>query len=181
MAVDRWSVTWWSDAVTVAQIDGLSGTGKSTLSVELERRGYCAVDADAEFAYFGDPGTGRPTDIKLRDNWIWNTRKVRAFCEERRGRAVFICGGAWNQRECLDLFTHRFMLCVDSETMRHRLFTRTSNDFGKDPAELAEQLALNCDAEPRARDAGMITIDATRPVAAVADDILRMTIGSSSS
>lgn len=163
--------------MTVAQIDGLSGTGKSTLSIELERRGYCAVDTDGEFAYFGDPASGQPTDIMVRDNWIWDTRKVRAFCEERRGKTLFICGGALNQRECLDLFTHRFMLCIDSETMRRRLLTRTSNDFGKDPAELTQQLALNRDAGPTARSEGMITIDATRPIADVADDIIRFTDG----
>ena len=54
-------------AVVMFQIDGLSGTGKSTLCDELARRGYHAVDADATFAYSGDPVTGAPSDVDTSD------------------------------------------------------------------------------------------------------------------
>lgn len=161
-----------------AQIGGLSGTGKSTVRTELARRGYCAVDADVEFAYFGDPITGRPTEVKIRDNWIWDLSRLRAFCEQSRDDLVFICGGAMNHDECADLFTGRFELCIDNETMRRRLLTRTTNDYGKDPVELAEQLELNRCAESAARRSGWIIVDATRPIADVANAIIRLTLGS---
>lgn len=151
-------------------IGGLSGTGESTMCQELTHRGYRAVDADAEFAYFGDPATGRPTDVRTRANWIWDVAKLRDFCDRSPDAPMFICGGALNQDACADLFTHRIELRIDDETMRHRLLSRTNNDFGKDPLELAEQLELNRDIN---RNPGWIIIDATRPIGGVADDILR--------
>lgn len=160
-------------AVVVAQIDGLSGTGKSTLRDELSGRGFCAVDSDAEFAYFGDPATGRPTEIKLRANWIWDLDRIRAFCRQPREAPVFICGGAMNQDQCAELFTHRFLLRIDNATMRHRLLARTTNDYGKAAAELAEQLDLNRRTQWSAK-IGWIAVDATRPVAEVADRVIEL-------
>jgi broad-specificity NMP kinase len=160
----------------MVHIDGLSGTGKSTLCAELARRGYHAVDADAAFGYAGDPVTGLPSEVDSRANWIWDGQKLRAFADRSDGAPVFICGGAMNQDEFADLFTKRFVLRIDSETMRHRLLTRTNNDFGKDPADLAEQLELNAHVMEEAERIGSIVVDATRPINEVADDIVRMSL-----
>jgi len=62
------------------QIDGLSGTGKSTLCNELTHRGYRAVDSDTRFAYSGDPTTGQPTKSRTRSNWVWDVNKGPKFC-----------------------------------------------------------------------------------------------------
>src|SRR4026208_566007 len=43
-------------------IEGLSGTGKTSVCEELQRRGYHAVHGDRELAYQGDPATGTPID-----------------------------------------------------------------------------------------------------------------------
>jgi hypothetical protein len=161
------------------QIDGLSGTGKSTLYVELARRGYHAVDADAVFAYSGDPVTGVPSEAVTRSHWIWDGQKLRAFAAGSHDGPVFVCGGAMNQDQFADLFTKRFRLRVDSETMRDRLLTRTNNDFGKDPAELAEQLELNLHVVEDATRTGFVLVDATRPIGEVADDIVRLAAGCS--
>lgn len=39
-------------------IEGLSGTGKTSVCDELQRRGYHAIHGDRELAYQGDPETG---------------------------------------------------------------------------------------------------------------------------
>jgi predicted ATPase len=39
-------------------IEGVSGTGKSSICQELRRRGYVAINGDRELAYQGDPTTG---------------------------------------------------------------------------------------------------------------------------
>lgn len=163
--------------VVVAQIDGLSGTGKSTLRAELSHRGWCAVDSDQEFAYHGDPVSGRPSDVKIRAHWIWDLDRLRAFCQQPHEEPIFICGGAMNQDRCAELFAHRFLLRIDNETMRRRLLTRTDNDYGKDPAELAEQLDLNRHAW-RSVNPGWTVVDATRPIAEVADKVIEMTLES---
>jgi|SRR5579875_2906287 len=160
----------------MVQIDGLSGTGKSTLCAELIRRGQHAVDADAVFAHYADPVTGAPTSVESRATWMWNGPKLRGFADAHREELVFICGGAMNQDEFADLFTNRFILRIDDETMRRRLRTRTNNDFGKDPAELAEQLELNMHVLEEAQRIGAVVVDATRPISEVADDILRTTL-----
>lgn len=159
--------------MAIVQIDGLSGTGKSTLNGELTSRGLLAVDSDVEFAYLGDPVTGAPTDVSRRSNWIWDLRKVRRFCADVTEDLAFICGGAMNAEACADLFAHRFMLRVDDETMRHRLLTRTTNTYGKAPHELAEQLQFNRLGRAAALPAGWVSVDATQPVAMVADSIIR--------
>jgi len=161
--------------VTLVQIDGLSGTGKTTLAMELRNRGFHAVDSDSAFAYFADPVTGLPTAHQIRDNWKWDGRRLRAFAEQVRGETAFVCGGALNSEDFSALFRLRFVLIVDDETLRRRILTRRDNDFGKDPNELAEQLALNACALQDASAIGAVPIDATRPVETVADDILRVT------
>jgi broad-specificity NMP kinase len=41
-------------------IEGVSGTGKTSVCHELRRRGYHAINGDRELAYQGDPKTGEP-------------------------------------------------------------------------------------------------------------------------
>jgi hypothetical protein len=46
-------------------IEGVSGTGKTSVCKELQRRGYHAINGDNELAYEGDPETGKPMDDPL--------------------------------------------------------------------------------------------------------------------
>jgi len=43
-------------------IEGLSGTGKTSVCDELQRRGHHAIHGDRELAYRGDPETGEPME-----------------------------------------------------------------------------------------------------------------------
>jgi len=43
-------------------IEGVSGTGKTSVYKELRRRGYHAIDGDSDLAFQGDPETGEPMD-----------------------------------------------------------------------------------------------------------------------
>jgi hypothetical protein len=42
-------------------IEGVSGTGKTAVCIELQRRGYQAIHGDRDLAYQGDPELGQPT------------------------------------------------------------------------------------------------------------------------
>lgn len=42
-------------------VEGVSGTGKTSVCHELRRRGHHAVNGDTELAFQGDPATGEPT------------------------------------------------------------------------------------------------------------------------
>lgn len=157
--------------MTAYQIDGISGTGKTTLAAELIKRGYTAIDSDDVFAYFGNPETGEPTDEETQANWIWDLDKVQGVINST-DEVMFICGGALNQNKIKHIFDKRFMLFVDDDTLKERLLTRTNNDFGKHPDDLARQLKWNKSIVDEAKSAGSIVIDATKPVKDVADKIL---------
>ena len=43
-------------------VEGVSGTGKTSVCKELRRRGFHAINGDTDLAYQGDPETGEPTD-----------------------------------------------------------------------------------------------------------------------
>src|SRR5471030_464965 len=60
-------------------IEGVSGTGKTSVCEELRRRGYAAIHGDRELAYQGDPATGEKTEGRHHEHHIWDVAKVRAL------------------------------------------------------------------------------------------------------
>lgn len=60
-------------------VEGVSGTGKTSVCDELQRRGYHSIHGDRELAYQGDPKTGEPLDGPSHEYHIWDINKVRAF------------------------------------------------------------------------------------------------------
>jgi dephospho-CoA kinase len=153
-------------------IEGVSGTGKTTVCEELKRRGFKAVEADEELAHFADPKTGLPTDEKIPDNWLWNEAKFNEAIQQEGDKPVFICGGAMNQEDFKHHFEKVFTLHIDDETLKQRLATRTNNDFGKKPDELALQLEWNKGVVSYSQQRGTSLIDATKPISEVVDEIL---------
>ena len=51
-------------------VEGLSGTGKSSVYEELIRRGYKAISADRAWSYSADPETGLPGGPSGHDTWV---------------------------------------------------------------------------------------------------------------
>lgn len=90
---------------------------------------------------------------------------------------MFLCGSVSNEVQVRDMFIQLVLLSVDEQTMRHRLATRTTNDFGKNPHELAGIVGWQKTIDEDYRRLGATIIDATRPVSVVVDDILRLTGG----
>jgi adenylate kinase family enzyme len=71
-------------------IEGGSGTGKTSVATELERRGYHVVHGDRKLAYYGDIETGEPLDWPAPESgidriewgyahWIWPVDTVKAL------------------------------------------------------------------------------------------------------
>jgi|SRR3989344_3787547 len=154
-------------------IEGVSGTGKTTVCEELHRRGYKAVEADEEIAHYADPKTGLPTDEKIPDNWIWNKEKFNTAIAQEGDDPIFICGGAMNQEDFKHHFNKVFTLHIDDETLTYRLLNRTNNDFGKKPNELALQLEWNRGAVTYSQERGTTLVDATKPINEVVNEILK--------
>lgn len=85
-------------------IEGVSGTGKTSVCNELRRRGYHAIHGDRELAYQGDPETGEPTDGFAHERHIWHVDKVKASVANQDEAVTFYCGGSRNFTKFIDLF-----------------------------------------------------------------------------
>ena len=151
-------------------IEGVSGTGKSSVWQELRRRGYAAINGDRELAYQGDPTTGEKTEGFRHEHHIWDVEKVRRLAANRDEEATFFCGGSRNFKQFIDLFDQVFILDVDVETLNERLDNRTDNDTGKSKSE--RELILRLHATREDIPGSGIVIDATQPLVSVVDEIL---------
>jgi gluconate kinase len=152
-------------------VEGLSGTGKSSVYEELIRRGYNAISTDRAWAYHADPDTGLPGGSVHHDNWMWDQQKAASELESPEPEVLFVCGSSRNRDHFLAYFTKVFNLRIDDDTMRRRLHERTDDDWPLDQEGVELMLELNRSEE---RPAGAIDIDATQPLYRVVDDLLRL-------
>ena len=155
-------------------IEGVSGTGKTSVCHELRRRGYAAINGDRELRYQGGPTTGEKTDLspKIRHAQnIWDVEKVSRLAANQDDEATFFCGGSRNFKEFIDLFDEVFILDVDAQTLNERLDNRPDDDWGKSKSERELILRLHATKE-NIPNSGII-IDATQPLVSVVDEILR--------
>jgi hypothetical protein len=164
-------------------IDGISGSGKTTVATELQRRGHHVVHGDRTLACTGDPHTGAAMDCPagltparetdwLHRHWIWRLDLVRSHIADHGTPITFFCGGARNVHQVLHLFDKAFALTVDLDTLNRRLAARPEDEFGGRPVERALIRTLHATRANIPRNA--TPIDATLPVAAVADAILAL-------
>jgi broad-specificity NMP kinase len=157
-------------------IEGVSGTGKSSVCQELRRRGYVAINGDRELAYQGDPTTGEKTagfgsEAKARHkHHIWNVEKVRRLAANQDDEATFFCGGSRNLKQFVDLFDEIFILEVDAATLNERLDSRPDDDWGKRKSE--RELILRSHSIKEDTPSNGIVIDATQPLVSVVNEIL---------
>jgi predicted ATPase len=75
-------------------IEGVSGGGKTSVSKELQRRGYHAINGDTDLAYQGDSDTGESFDGFAHEHHIWHVGKVRALVTNQDEALTFFCGGS---------------------------------------------------------------------------------------
>ena len=140
-------------------IKGLSGTGKTTVRIELQKRGYHAIEADEHFGYYEDK--------EMQANWKWDKDRVEKVLSDLEKEMSFVCGGSLNDHEFLHHFSKVFKLYADNETLRQRLFAREK--YKDRPEELEKLLEWNRE-EASCPDA--IIVPAARPAEQVVDDIL---------
>lgn len=153
-------------------IEGVSGTGKTSVCDELRRRGYHAIHGDRELAYQGDPETGKPTPGYTHEHHIWRVDKVRDLVANQDAAVTFFCGGSRNFSKFIDLFDGVFVLVVDIDTLNRRLDVRSGNEWGRRRAE--RELIVRLHQTQEDVPANGIIIDATAPIERVVDEIIRL-------
>jgi hypothetical protein len=163
-------------------IEGVSGTGKTSVCQELRRRGYVALNGDRELRYQADSTTNEKTEnagdgfptclspeiIHAQNNW--DVEKVRSLAANQDDEATFFCGGSRNFKQFIDVFDEVFILDVDVETLNKRLDSRPDDDWGKSKSERELILRLHTTKEDIPNTG--IVIDATQPLVSVVDEIL---------
>lgn len=161
-------------------VAGGSGTGKTSVAAELERRGYDAIHGDRMLAYQGDAETGEALDPQstshrradpgfIHAHHIWDIDKVKALAADQTHAATFFCGSSRNFAKFIHVFDAVFVLEVDKATLVRRLGGRM-NEWGSAPAE--RDLILSLHASGADVPPGAISIDARLPISDVVDDIL---------
>ncbi len=166
-------------------IEGVSGTGKTTVAEELRRRGYHVIDGDVELAYRGYPETGEPLDeLNLKraiDNpefgqkhWIWDIGNIKTIVADHSKPISFFCGGSRNFPKFIDLLDGVFVLEVNdiNEILRRidERVARDPTDWGGKPEE--KELIVRVHATREDTPNSGVIIDATAPLQRVVDEIL---------
>ena len=145
-------------------VTGMSGVGKSTLLDELASRGHATVDTD-----YGD-------FLEVVDGErLWQRERIEAVLRDAAAGGagvLFVQGTVRNQGLFYPWFDHIVLLSAPAEVLAERLSTRTTNSYGKNPAELAETLGYVETVEPLLRASATLELVTTVPVARVADAIL---------
>jgi broad-specificity NMP kinase len=167
-------------------IEGVSGTGKTSVAEELQRRGYQVLHGDRELQYRGDPKTGEPVNEPVHESemdkavWqqehhLWDIDKVKSVIADHSKAISFFCGGSRNFSEFIDLLDGVFVLEVnDLGTLYRRLNERVARDptdWGGNSEEKELIARLHRTKEDIPSDG--IVIDATQPLVSVVEEILR--------
>lgn len=159
-------------------ITGRGGSGKSTVFLELKRRGIAAFDGDAvpNLARWEDIATGQPVTVNnagdidfSKVGWVWDTGHLLDLLQTHD--ELFLCGSASNQLDHHDKFDKVFVLTLDEDTHDYRLRTRKS-DYGKHPNTRKHIIRSHQRFVQHSLQRGAIPIDATQPIEKMVDSIL---------
>jgi adenylate kinase family enzyme len=166
-------------------VTGIAGAGKSTVRNELLHRGYDAHDTDEDgLSHWENTRNGeitrqaevseRSEEFSAQNEWKVDPEQVRAIARRVSVRPVFLCGAASNDNEIWELFDIVIHLSIDKATLHRRVTTRTTSDYGKNPNELNALLKWHEKIQSYYQDQGAISIDGTKSVHQVVDDILEV-------
>lgn len=164
-------------------VTGVPGAGKSAVRSELRRRGCIALgtDEDGLGAFFSQDGDEvSPNDAVDSAEWrrdhVWRLvpERLAEIAEQQGSGRIFVCGSVANEGEVWHYFALVIGLIIDEPTLRSRLMSRVGNNWGKSDDELALALGWNAIYATEADTWGIVSVDATAPLAIVVDRIIAL-------
>lgn len=159
-------------------LTGMSGTGKSTVILELAARGYKAVDADdgalSELVRVPDDEL---TGLDPGQDWVWREDRIQDLLSTADSDVLFLSGCSPNQGKFYPQLDHIILLTAPAEVIVERLATRTNNPYGKRPEEVARVLSLRRTVEPMPRKGATAVVDTRVPLDQVVATVLRIVGG----
>jgi shikimate kinase len=155
-------------------LTGMSGAGKSALINRLVERGYRAVDTDYHgLSHLVTVPDHELTGVGPGQDWVWREDRIQQLLSADDVDLLFLAGCAPNQGKFYPQFDHVILLTAPAAVIAHRLATRTTNPYGKQPDQLTRTLQLKQTIEPLLRRGAEIEIDTTPPLDQIVVTILR--------
>jgi dephospho-CoA kinase len=161
-------------------ITGISGTGKTTIARELEKRGISSMSIDEVpgLCHWINNADGSTVDYDAVLNaefinaheWVCDEAYLQKLIAHKA--SVVVLGLAFNQDNFLHLFDKVLLLTCSPETFIARINARDDNDFGKDAS--AQKLILDSykTFEDQMLQKGAIALDVEGTISDVVEKIL---------
>jgi dephospho-CoA kinase len=146
-------------------ITGMSGTGKSSVLLELAKRGHQTFDTDSDEWCEWTVSEGKP-------DWIWREEKITELLTSHSSGMLFVAGCKSNQGQFYPQFDAVVLLSAPREIILKRIATRDTNNYGKNPLERQKILEHLEFVEPLLRATASVEIDASKPLSEVADEVV---------
>lgn len=147
-------------------ITGAPGSGKSSLTEELRKKGYSAFDLD-DFAHWEHKETKikAPVDSECTEEFlathVWITKWEiieNHLSNFRTQNPIIFLGITSNMEDLLPHFDKIFLLQCTEQTILTRLQTRATSNFGKTKIEQDNVMSWFKDFEGRMIELGAIAI-----------------------
>jgi dephospho-CoA kinase len=146
-------------------VTGMSGTGKSSALEELRRRGFQAVDTD-------EPGWTEWSDRE--GGYVWREGRIRELLERDGGPALYVAGTVSNQGRFYRYFDAVVLLSAPAQVILNRIESRTTNPYGKTPAQRELILRDLAEVEPLLRKTCTHEIDGSEPLDNVVERLAKL-------
>jgi dephospho-CoA kinase len=133
----------------------MSGTGKSSALLELEKRGFDVVDTDrGGWTEWSDADGG----------YVWREDRIAELLAHDGGPTLYVSGTVSNQGRFYSRFDAVVLLSAPAEVLLHRIATRATNDYGKRSEERDLVLRHLAEVEPLLRATCTHEVDAAQPL-----------------
>jgi dephospho-CoA kinase len=149
-------------------VTGMSGTGKSSALAELARRGFETVDTD-------EPGWTVWSEEE--GGYVWLEDRIAELLAGEHDRPLYVSGTVSNQGRFYPDFDAVVLLSAPAEVLLARIDARTTNDYGKSPADRELVVQHLAEVEPLLRATCTHELDATRPLDEIVDELARIGSG----
>ncbi|MGL3807163.1 AAA family ATPase [Paeniglutamicibacter sp. R2-26] len=141
--------------MTKVLLTGMSGSGKSSVLLELHSRGHETLDTD----YGG----------WVLEDGTWDEPRMDELL--RQPGSMVVSGTVENQGRFYGYFEHVVLLSAPLSVLLQRVRSRTTNEYGKSEAQQSEIANFVETVEPLLRNGASMELDGRLPVSLLADAI----------
>jgi len=144
-------------------VTGMSGTGKSTVLAELERRGFPVIETDVPpWSQWSDEDGG----------YVWREDLIEELLAGEHETTLYVSGTVSNQGRFYSRFDAVVLLSAPADVLLSRIESRTTNEFGKSREERERILSDLAETEPLLRATATHEIDARQPIGDVVAELV---------